>query len=243
MASPYCPSFAKSLRGNPSIGGILSALGVVAPGAGVAEPGARRPRAERGNLKAPEVTQLNYRLTTKLHKEKIYNAPRLPGAMRSRGSHRALVALSQYVSVQANSEGSRASRLTASPAATGCAPIGNCNTIARWPSHRRVSSTTCPSGNSSGIVMDHSVLHVDLPEAREPLSDFLVGEDADAKHRLALDILVERNLRARQQTDCNMRLPNRGKAARDRIAELGRHQLVLDLGRPGRHIVQTIVTH
>ena len=28
-------------------------------------------------------------------------------------SHRALVALSQYVSVQANSEGSRASRLTA----------------------------------------------------------------------------------------------------------------------------------
>ena len=157
MASPYCPSFAKSLRGNPSIGGILSALGVVAPGAGVAEPGARRPQTERGNLKAPEVTQLNYRLTTKLHKEKVCNAPRLPGAMRSRGrkrwhiekSHRALVALSQYVSVQAKSEGSRTSRLTASPAATGCAPIGNCNTVARWPSHRRVSSTTCPSGNSS----------------------------------------------------------------------------------------------
>ena len=63
------------------------------------------------------------------------------------------------------------------------------------------------------IVMDHSVLHVDLPEAREPLSDFLVGEDAE----LALDILVERNLRARQQTDCNMRLPNRGKP---RVIEL-----------------------
>src|SRR6516162_3380911 len=86
MASPYCPSFAKSLRGNPSIGGILSALGVVAPGAGVAEPGARRPRAERGNLKAPEVTQLNYRLTTKLHKEKIYNAPRLPRRNAKPGS-------------------------------------------------------------------------------------------------------------------------------------------------------------
>jgi hypothetical protein len=26
---------------------------------------------------------------------------------------------------------------------------GNCSTVARWPSHRRVSSTTCPSGNSS----------------------------------------------------------------------------------------------
>ena len=46
-------------------------------------------------------------------------------------SHRALAALSQYVSVQAKSEGSRTSRLTASPAATGCAPIGNCNTVAR----------------------------------------------------------------------------------------------------------------
>jgi len=82
--------------------------------------------------------------------------------------------------------------------------------------------------------MDRSVLHVNLPEAREPLSDFLVGEDPDAKHGLTLDILVERNLRARQQTDCDMRLPNRGKAACDRIAELGRHQLVLDPGRPGR---------
>src|SRR6516165_3452213 len=151
---PILPFLREELE---SIGGILSALGVAAPGAGVAEPGARRPHTERGNLKAPEVTQLNYRLTTKLHKEKVCNAPRLPGAMRSRGrkrwhiekSHRALVALSQYVSVQAKSEGSRTSRLTASPAATGCAPIGNCNTVARWPSHRRVSSTTCPSGNSS----------------------------------------------------------------------------------------------
>ena len=44
--------------------------------------------AERGNLKAPEVTQLNYRLATKLHKEKVCNAPRLPGAMRSRGRKR-----------------------------------------------------------------------------------------------------------------------------------------------------------
>src|SRR5262249_61073167 len=83
---PILPFLREGLEGgNPSIGGILSTLGVVAPGTGVAEPGARRPRAERGNLKAPEVTQLNYRLTTKLHKEKVCNAPRHPGAMRSRG--------------------------------------------------------------------------------------------------------------------------------------------------------------
>jgi ribosomal protein S6E (S10) len=80
----------------------LSALGVVTPGAGVAKPGARRPRAERGNLKAPEVTQLNYRLTTKLHKAKVCDDPKAPGAMRRKRvgngsniekSHRVLVAL------------------------------------------------------------------------------------------------------------------------------------------------------
>jgi hypothetical protein len=56
-------------------------------------------------------------------------------------------------------------------------------------------------------------VHVDLPEARELLSDLLVRENADAERRLAFDILVERNLGARQQTDRNMRLPDRGEAA------------------------------
>ena len=68
-------------------------------------------------------------------------APGSPGAMRRKPgsetlaiSKRATVRwwlLSQYVSVQAKSEGSRASRLTASSAAAGCAAIGNCNTVAR----------------------------------------------------------------------------------------------------------------
>ena len=55
------------------------------------------------------------------------------------------------------------------------------------------------------IVMDHGVVHVDLPESREPLCNFLVRENADAERRLAFDVLVERNLRARLQTDGNMR--------------------------------------
>src|SRR5262245_54229353 len=155
---PILPFLCEELEGEPKYRRHIERAGRSGPRCGGAEHGARRPRAERGNLKAPEVTQLNYRLTTKLHKEKVCNAPRLPGAMRSRGrkrwryiekSHRALAALSQYVSVQAKSEGSRTSRLTASPAASACAPIGNCNTVARWLSHKRVSSTTCPSGNSS----------------------------------------------------------------------------------------------
>jgi hypothetical protein len=51
------------------------------------------------------------------------------------------------------------------------------------------------------IVMDHRVVHVDLPEARQPLFNFFVREKADAERWLAFDILVERNLGARQQTE------------------------------------------
>jgi hypothetical protein len=60
---------------------------------------------------------------------------------------------------------------------------------------------------------------------------------SDAERRLAFDALVEHDLGARQQTDRNMRISDGGKAAGDRLLELGRHQLVLDLGRPGRDIV------
>jgi len=47
-------------------------------------------------------------------------------------------------SIQATGEAcicSRASRVTRGVA-------GNYSTVARWPSHRRVTSTICPSGNS-----------------------------------------------------------------------------------------------
>jgi hypothetical protein len=43
---------------------------------------------------------------------------------------------------------------TAEPRIFSCAGLatradaGNCSTVARWPSHRRVTSAICPSGNS-----------------------------------------------------------------------------------------------
>jgi hypothetical protein len=52
--------------------------------------------------------------------------------------------------------------------------------------------------------MGHGVVHLDLPEARKPLSDFLVAENADVEQRLTFDILIERNLGARHQTDRNL---------------------------------------
>ena len=92
-------------------------------------------------------------------------------------------------------------------------------------------------------MVGHGIARVDLPEACEPLTNLLARENAEAEGGLAFDILVERNLRTWTQADRNIRLPNCGKAAGDGIVEPGCHQVVLDLGRPGRDIVQTIVTH
>lgn len=51
---------------------------------------------------------------------------------------------------QIESEDSRSCRsTTVSSAVAARDPAGNCSTVARWPSHKRVTSTTCPSGNSS----------------------------------------------------------------------------------------------
>ena len=52
-------------------------------------------------------------------------------------------------SIREESEGSQASRVASFSLTSGRAAAGNCSTVARWPTHRRVSSTTCPSGNSS----------------------------------------------------------------------------------------------
>ena len=51
---------------------------------------------------------------------------------------------------QIESKDSRSCGPTTVPSAVAArAPAGNCSTVARWPLHRRVTSTTCPSGNSN----------------------------------------------------------------------------------------------
>src|SRR6516165_5855595 len=245
---PILPFLREELE---SIGGILSALGVAAPGAGVAEPGARRPHTERGNLKAPEVTQLNYRLTTKLHKEKVCNAPRLPGAMRSRGRKRR-----RYRKEPPCAGGSLAVCLGSGQKrrlanfSPHCLSRGHRMRADRQLQHRRALTLAqardqyhLPIREFQRIVMGHGVVEVDLPEAHEPLPDLLVWQNAEAKRRLAFDILIERKFGAGQQADRNIRLANRCEPSRDGIWEFGRYQLVLDPGRPGCDMVQTIVTH
>src|SRR6516165_10135083 len=86
---PILPFLREELEGEPKYRRHIERAGRSGPRCGGCRTwGQAAPVAERGNLKAPEVTQLNCRLTTKLHKEKVCNAPRLPGAMRSRGRKR-----------------------------------------------------------------------------------------------------------------------------------------------------------
>src|SRR5262249_28135550 len=87
------------------------------------------------------------------------------------------------------------------------------------------------------------IVHVDLPETREALSDLLVRKDADAEGRLAFDILVERDLGAGQQANRDVRIADRREPAGDRVDELGRYELVADLGGTRGDMVQTIVAH
>src|SRR6266481_6155016 len=61
--------------------------------------------------------------------------------------------------------------------------------------------------------MGHGIVHIDLPEAREPLPDFLVRQNTDAERRLTFDILVECDLGTGQQADRNVRLSDRRESA------------------------------
>src|SRR5262245_32082307 len=58
--------------------------------------GQAAPVAERGNLKAPEVTQLNYRLTAKLHKAKVCDDRIAARAPRAATPCRAAEKLDQF---------------------------------------------------------------------------------------------------------------------------------------------------
>src|SRR5258705_7483136 len=91
--------------------------------------------------------------------------------------------------------------------------------------------------------MSHGIVHVDLPKAREALSDFLVRENPDAERRLAFDIRIEGDLRAGKQANRDIRLADCGKSARDGIVEFSHDQLVLDRGWPGCNMEQTVVTY
>jgi hypothetical protein len=97
-------------------------------------------------------------------------------------------------------------------------------TQAREQHHLSIGEFQC-------IMMDCNVVYVELSEACEPLPKIFTWENASPP--FAFDIIVECDLGPRQQTDRYIWLTDGSEAAGDGIVEPSRHQLVLDLGRPG----------
>ena len=94
---------------------------------------------------------------------------------------------------------------------------GSCNTVARWPSHNCVTSTTWPPGNSSARVVMGGLAGLDLAEAGDLAAD--LARRQERQQRLALGVPLEGEFRAGQQTHRHAGLVGRGKSARKRVAE------------------------
>src|SRR5262245_57691608 len=89
------------------------------------------------------------------------------------------------------------------------------------------------------------LIRVYLPEASHLVTDSLSTLPAceDGKSTLELDLFLERNLCAGKQAHRHVWLSHRGKAARDRVVEPRRYELVSDLSGSGCYLVQTVVAH
>src|SRR5215813_13039487 len=84
-------------------------------------------------------------------------------------------------------------------------------------------------------------IEIDLAEAGDLVGPFSGRQEPE--RTFALDLFFECKFRPREQTDGHVRVAWVRKAARDRIWKLCRYKLVADLGRSGRNMVKTVVTH
>src|SRR5712691_5878875 len=98
-----------------------------------------------------------------------------------------------------------------------------------------------PVGEFQRIVVNAWLIEIDLPEARDALPD-LPGRK-NAERGLAFDIALECDLGAGQQAHRHVRFSNFREAAGDRVAELGRYQLVFDFRRSCCDMMEAVVTH
>jgi hypothetical protein len=88
------------------------------------------------------------------------------------------------------------------------------------------------------------IVHIHLPEPCDPVRQrFGPPEQKLESGEMALDLVLEGDLRSRKETDGYPRFFHRGKAACGCIPELRRDQLVPDPGGPRRDAVQTVVAH
>src|SRR5258705_14015356 len=85
------------------------------------------------------------------------------------------------------------------------------------------------------------VLEIDRAEARDLVGDFAARQQAEGVN--AGNFLLECELGAGHQADRDIGFADRREAPGDRVGEFCRYQLVSDLGRSAREVLQTIVTH
>jgi hypothetical protein len=97
------------------------------------------------------------------------------------------------------------------------------------------------AGKLKRVMMLVSTVQVYLPEPRDVFSQLLVGEESERV--IALDVAVEHQLGPGKKAHRHAGPSDRRKATRDGIDELGRNELVADLGRAVRYVLQTVVTH
>src|SRR6516164_9547608 len=88
-------------------------------------------------------------------------------------------------------------------------------------------------------MVDVRLVNVDLPEPRQPLAKF----PETIERVLQLDLPIEGDLSAGKKAHGDVRLANCSEAAGNRVLEPCRHQLVSDLRRSGRDVVQAVVAH
>src|ERR1700730_5163855 len=99
-----------------------------------------------------------------------------------------------------------------------------------------------PAGEFERIVIHVRLVVVELPEPRHLFTELSVRQEG-AKREVVFHFVLEREFRARKQTNRTPWLSHSSETPSDRAAELRRHQLIANLCRSGCDMLQTVVTH
>src|SRR5689334_18264396 len=98
-----------------------------------------------------------------------------------------------------------------------------------------------PAGKLQRVVMCIWMVQVDLPEAGHRLAGFPAR--LEPKHRIAFDVLLERDFGARHKAYRDAGFSDRGKATSNRVRKFGRYQLIANFCGPGDDVMETVVAH
>jgi hypothetical protein len=89
--------------------------------------------------------------------------------------------------------------------------------------------------------MDMRIVHVHLAKTGHAMFDARFAKHAEST--VILDVIIESDFGAWEQADRYVGMTDFGKAACNRLNEIGGDELVRDLGRPRGDEMQTIVAH